>query len=135
MTSYPVDSPAALARLLALAMTIDGVPSESELDLLEARGALRYLDMSRDAFSDVIDRLCADLREDGAVGADGSVISELKPEQLQAMLDEVQSPELRRDLTALFIEIFSADQRFPQAESRFLSSVLAHWGEEEGAAS
>ncbi|MDQ7991014.1 MAG: hypothetical protein REI09_15410, partial [Candidatus Dactylopiibacterium sp.] len=130
MRSYPIDSPEAIARLLALAVTVDGVPSEAELDMLEARGALQYLGMSRDAFSDVIDALCSDLRE-ALPGATQIAYSLLRPEVLHALLDEVRAPELQRDLTALFIEIFSADQRYPQAESAFLRTVLAHWGGEE----
>lgn len=130
MVSYEADSPRAIARLLALAVTVDGVPAEAELKLLERRGVLRSLGLDRQTFDDVIDSLCKDLRAGWRVGnaADFSV---LRPAQLESMLDEIRSPELQRDLVALFIDIFSADRRYPPAESVFLRSVLRCWGEEQ----
>lgn len=130
MTRYETDSPEAVARLLALAVTVDGVPAESELSMLERRGVFARLGLDRDGFNAVIEQLCADLRELGTV-ADAGDFSVLRPSQLEMMLDEVQSLELQRDLIALFIEIFSADNRYEPAESIFLRSVLRCWGADQ----
>lgn len=130
MTHYEADSPRAVARLLALAVTVDGVPAESELKMLERRGVLRSLGLDPQAFDDVIDSLCKDLRAGWRVG-DAADFSVLRPAQLESMLDEIRSPELQRDLVSLFIDIFSADRRYPPAESVFLRSVLRRWGEDK----
>lgn len=130
MTPYDIDSPEAVARLLALAVTIDGVPSEAEMGMLERRGVLQQLGLDRDTFNDVIDELCGDLRAGSPIG-DAGDFSLLRPAQLESMLDEVQALELRRDLIALFIDIFSADHRYEHAESVFLQTVLRHWGASE----
>jgi uncharacterized tellurite resistance protein B-like protein len=130
MTSYETDSPNAIARLLALAVTVDGVPAEAELEMLDKRGVLRHLGLDQAGFNVVIDALCADLRSGDKVG-DAADFTILRPAQLEAMLNEVQSPALQRDLIALFIEIFSADHRYQHAESVFLRGVLRYWGADE----
>ncbi len=132
MTRYETDCPQAVARLLALAVTVDGVPAEAELAMLERRGVLARLGLDRDGFNSVIDQWCADLRSVGRVG-DAGDFSVLRPAQLEMILDEVQSLELQRDLIALFIEIFSADNRYAPSESIFLRSVLRHWGADQSA--
>lgn len=130
MTPYETDSPQAIARLLALAVTVDGVPAEAELAMLEQRGVLAHLGLDRDSFNDVIDQLCFDLRSGNKVG-DAADFTILRPAQFESVLDEIRSPELRRDLVALFIEIFSADHRYLHAESVFLRGVLHYWGADE----
>ncbi len=130
MTRYETDSPEAVARLLALAVTVDGVPAESELAMLERRGVLAGLGLNREGFNAVIDQLCVDLRKGTRVG-DAADFGVLRPAQLEMMLHEVQSLELQRDLIALFIEVFSADKRYQPAESIFLRSVLRCWGADE----
>ncbi|MDO6387549.1 MULTISPECIES: hypothetical protein [unclassified Uliginosibacterium] len=126
MNPYPIDSPHAVVRLLALAVTIDGVPSDAELRTLEQRGVLQALRLSRDDFDDVMDALCADLRQ--STPTDRRGFRSLGRSQIRAMLDEIQAPALQREVAALLFDIFSSDHRLVRAESILLWDALDHWG-------
>ncbi len=126
MTTYPIDSPLAVARLLALAVTVDGVPLEVELRLLEERGVLEALKLSREDFEDVMDTLCADLRRIAPVDKQGFRC--LSHTQVRALLSEVQNPALQREVAALLFDIVSSDHRLVRAESLLMWDALTHWG-------
>lgn len=127
MSDYPNESPRAVARLLALAVAVDGMPAEAEIDLLEQRGVLAALGLARSDFEWIMDELCLDLQRLSPVDAQGYV--SLRPQALHGLLDEVRHPALRVALVELLGEIFCADHRLAQGESILLREALAYWGE------
>lgn len=127
MSDYPNESPRAVARLLALAVAVDGVPAEAEIDLLERRGVLAALGLARSDFEWIMDELCLDLQRLSPVDAQGYI--SLRPQTLHRLLDEVRHPALRVALVELLGEIFCADHRLAQGESILLREALAYWGE------
>ena len=126
MRPYPIDSPAAVLRLLALAVTVDGVPADAEFEMLESRGILSRLGCSRDDFDALMDQLCADLRAGSAADARG--YRRLGAAQLDAVLDEIRDPALQRETAGLLFDIFSADRRLAHAEAVLLWEALERWG-------
>ena len=127
MSDYPNDSPTAVARLLALGVVVDGVPAEAEIQVLEQRGILAALGLTRSDFERIMDELCAELQRHSPVDAQGYV--SLSPEALRLLLDDVHHPALRVLLVELLGEIFCADHRLAQGESILLREALAYWGE------
>lgn len=127
MSDYPNESPRAVARLLALAVAVDGVPADAEIELLEQRGVLAALGLARSDFEWIMDELCLDLQHQSPVDAKGYV--SVRPQMLRQLLDEVRHPALRVALVELLGEIFCADHRLAQGESILLREALAYWGE------
>lgn len=125
LTRYPADSLHAVARVVALTVIIDGVPGKAELDMLAQRGILRRLELDCAAFEDVIDTLCADLRDSTERDEWGGHI--MQPKLLRAMLDEIQQPALQRELAGILFDVVSADHYLFRAESVLLWEVLDHW--------
>ena len=58
MHIYPADSPAAISRLLALAMIVDGHISPSEVRSMQRTGFLKQLKVDDDTFDCTVRELC-----------------------------------------------------------------------------
>lgn len=126
MRSYPTDSPRAAARILALAMIVDGDLAPAELQALARTGVLQDIDIDFEAFQDLLGDLCEDMLIDAAGRRD----VELDPEAIDAMLAEVRDPALRRRLLAAMSRIADADGVLADAEATLLAHAAAAWSGE-----
>ena len=99
MRSYPIDSPEAATRLLAMAVLADGHCSITELNTLDRLSAPARLGIAPDAFKAVIDRFCEDLRlaHHGEWLGSAAIDSATR----RSLLAEVQNPALGAEVRAL----------------------------------
>lgn len=123
MRSYPNDSPQATARVLALAMVVDGHLAPSELRVLDDSPLMRDLDMDRTVFREVLEDLCNDMINTAVV--QGAV--ELNAPLIDHLLSEITSPELRRKLLSVMWKIVDADGWLADAEAALLARACANW--------
>ena len=126
MRSYPRNSTHAAARIVALAMLADGHLSREELDTFVHRAAGDPALADGATLDQVLAALCADLmfaRQlawDAACRVDGRT--------LEALLSEVDDPQLRRRVAQLCAAVVEADEQVSDGESRVLDSAVAQWG-------
>lgn len=123
MRSYPNDSPQAMARVLALAMVVDGHIAPSELRVLDDSPMMHDLDMDRTVFREVLEDLCNDMINTAVV--QGAV--ELNAPLIDHLLSEITVPELRRKLLSVMWKIVDADGWLADAEAALLARACAMW--------
>lgn len=128
MRCYPNDSPQATARVLALAMVVDGHLAPAELKVLEDMPLMAELDLDRTLFREVLEELCHDMLHTAVV--QGAV--ELNAALLDSLLREITEPALRRKLLTAMWKIADADGWLADAEAALLARACALWGAGEG---
>lgn len=126
MRSYPLNSPEAAARIVALTMLADGHLSQAELDVLGRGGGCATLGLEPDRLHDVLLAVCEDLLQ-GAQGAwsDGCTVD---PHALSWLMAEVDDPALRRRVLALCVQVVEADAHVSEGESLLLTHAVEQWG-------
>jgi hypothetical protein len=130
MRSYDTNSPKARARLLALAMVVDGHLAAAELQVLEDDPVLQDLGLDWTLFSEVLDELCADMLG-GSVRA-GAV--EIGPERQDAVLAEITDPALQRRLLVAMLDIVEADAHVAHGERLLVTRAGQRWMAEDAQA-
>ncbi|WP_371766054.1 TerB family tellurite resistance protein [Massilia sp.] len=127
MRSYPKNSPRAAGRLLALTMIVDGNVALSELKAVYRSRILDHIALDDDEFDAVLHELCNDLlatAHHGNVHVDAATID--------AFLDDVDAPELRRNLLGAMWRLADADGWLADAEAIVLNRAAIRWGAESG---
>lgn len=125
MRTYPTNSALAAGRLLALTMIVDGNVALSEMKTVYRSRILEHIDLDDDAFDAVLHDLCHDLlatARGGAVQVDVDLID--------ALLDEIDEPPLRRTLLRAMWKLADADGWLADAEAVLLNRAALHWGAE-----
>jgi uncharacterized tellurite resistance protein B-like protein len=123
MRSYEKDSPQAMARIVALAMLVDGGLDKSELELVAGYGIVRKLGLSEDEFESIVHILCEDILTCGT--RYGQI--EMTMGQIDSLLGEIEDPQLRKLLLAWMVAIVDADQRVSDGEAVLISRALERW--------
>jgi hypothetical protein len=126
MRSYPRNSPEAAARIVALVMISDGHVCRSEIDALQGLEVERALGLPAGGFAPLVHTLCEDLL--AASYASGSMLGQVDAEVLDALLDEVDAPELRRTVLQLAAAAAEADRHLAEAEAIVLAAARRRWG-------
>jgi uncharacterized tellurite resistance protein B-like protein len=119
MRPYPVDSPNAAGRILALMMIVDGNLAGSELAALDRSKILDHIDLDQAEFQRLLQDLCEDLHistSHGAVTLDNALIDSL--------LDEIADPDLRRTLLRAMWSIADADGWLADEEAVLLTNKV-----------
>ncbi|MDI1260489.1 TerB family tellurite resistance protein [Aquabacterium sp.] len=126
MRTYPIDSPQAAARILALTVLADGDIGQPEIDLLDRLAIHEQLGVDRQEFHAVLDSLCEDLLSSGQLQwSDACPVDE---GTLARLMGEIEDPTLRRRLLSLCIDIAEADAQVAEGESIVLTAAVEHWG-------
>ncbi len=125
MRTYPVNSPQAAARLLAMALVADGNYALSEIKALDRLDAARQLGLPAQELKAVIDAFCEDL----LTGAQGEWLgsSQLDTATRQALLAEVTDPALQATIVALCEAVVEADGHLAEGETAMLDSLTRAW--------
>ena len=123
MRSYPIDSPEAVSRLLAVAMIIDGCLAPHELKTLHHSRVLELAGVSEDTFDETAGALAKDLMT-RAIEREGV---EIDVQQIDRLLEEVQDPALRELVLKGMLEIVQADRLVDHRERRLLQRATAAW--------
>ncbi len=125
MRTYPLNSPQAAARLLAMALVADGNYALSEIKALDRLDAARKLGLQPQELKTVIEAFCEDL----LLGAQGEWLgsSQLDPATRQQLLDEVTDHALRSTIVALCVAVVEADGHLADGETALLDSLTRAW--------
>ncbi len=126
MRSYPVNSPQAAARIVALTVFADGDIGDAEIAWLDRLVVHEQLGLTRPELHAVLDTFCEDLlSSDQLKWADACPVDE---RTLADLMGEIQDPALRLKLLRLCVELAEVDARVDEGESMVLVAAVEHWG-------
>lgn len=126
MRSYPVNSPQAAARIVALTVVVDGDIADAEIEALDRLAAHELLGLGRQDFRALLARSCEDLMSSGQLTwADTCPVDE---RTLADLMSEIQDPELRLKLLRLCVQLAEIDARVDAGESIVLAAAVEQWG-------
>lgn len=126
MRSYPVNSPQAAARIVALTVFADGDIGDAEIAWLDRLVVHEQLGLTRHELHAVLDTFCEDLlSSDQLKWADACPVDE---RTLADLMGEIQDPALRLKLLRLCVELAEVDARVHEGESMVLVAAVEHWG-------
>ena len=126
MRTFPLDSPEAAARIVALVLVADGHVDRSEIDALNRLHIESELGLPTGGFAQQIQTLCEDLLV--GASASGSIVGAIDELTLASFMDEVHHPELQRTVLRLARAAASADQHLADGEFVVLNAARQHWG-------
>lgn len=127
MRSYPNDSAEAAARIVSLAMLVDGGLDPAETAQLKRAGVLEDMGMSAEQFDTVVHDFCNDLLQCSAYWSAGRL--HMQPDVIEQLLGEIQCPAHRLRLLGAMLDIISADGRVTRSEADLLTRALRRWGD------
>ncbi len=130
MRSYPLDSPEAAARIVALVLISDGHVCRSEIDALQKLQIESRLGLAPGHFAAVMHTLCEDLLA-GAYGG-SSMMSSVDESTLAALTAEVKDPALQLSVLQLATAAAEADRHLSEGEALVMAAARRHWRLEGG---
>jgi hypothetical protein len=125
MRAYPIDSPQAATRLLAMALVADGHYAPCELKTLDRLDASRRLGLSPQGMKTVIDTFCEELMHAQRGVWRGS--ADLEPALRQRLLNEVRNPRLQAEVRRLCEAIVTSDGHLADGEVELLDAMAMAW--------
>lgn len=125
LRAYPMNSPKAMARVLAVTLLSDGLLESRELENLARANGYARLGMTQGEFMQVLFDFCEDLLTRAPRSSDGDC--KLEPELMGQLLAEVSDPWRRRELVRLMIEVIRADGKVSRGESVMFWEALDAW--------
>ncbi|MBP6118427.1 MAG: TerB family tellurite resistance protein [Giesbergeria sp.] len=126
MRRYPVNSPQAAARIVALTVIADGDIGEAEIEWLDRLSVHEQLGLARHELHTLLDTFCEDLLSSGQLNwADACPVDECT---LADLMGEIQDPSLRLKLLRWCVELAESDAHVAQGESIVLVAAVEHWG-------
>ena len=126
MRRYPVNSPQAAARIVALTVIADGDIGEAEIEWLDRLSVHEQLGLARHELHTLLDTFCEDLLPSGRLNwADACPVDECT---LADLMGEIQDPSLRLKLLRWCVELAESDAHVAQGESIVLVAAVEHWG-------
>jgi uncharacterized tellurite resistance protein B-like protein len=125
MHSYPVNSPEAATRLLAMALVADGHYAIAEIRALDRLSAPARLGLGPEAFKAVIDHFCEDLLQASHGEWLGSAA--IDPATRRSLFAEVQDPVLGAEVRALCEAVMLCDGHLADGEVALLDELAQAW--------
>lgn len=125
MRTYPTNSPQAATRLLAMALVADSNYSMTEIRALDRLEAPRRLGLPAEEIKAVIDLFCQDLLH--AAHGEWTGSSQIDDATRQALMNEVQDPELRAQIMGLCKDVALADGHLAEGEANMLDAMVKAW--------
>ena len=123
MKAYPVNSPEAAARVLAMAMLADGQYSMTEIRSLDRQQAPARLGLESEAFKAVVDGFCEDL----LLANSGQWTGELDPATRRQLMGEITDPALQDQILQMCEGLILADGHLADGEVDLLDALSAAW--------
>lgn len=125
MRTYPIDSPQAATRLLAMTLVADGNYSLAEIRALDRLEAPRRLGLPAEEIKAVIDVFCQDLLQ--AAHGEWTGSAQIDDATRQALMNEVQDPTLRAHIMELCEGVALADGHLADGEAHMLDAMAKAW--------
>lgn len=126
MRNYSVDSPKAMARVVALALLADGAIDPSELKLIERPDITARLGFDQHCLNTVIHEFCEDMLGSSLRGPSGHL--ELAAETVAELLEGIRNPSVQQNLLRAIFDIVHADNRLAGGEATLVSQAMNCWG-------
>lgn len=126
MRTYPIDSPQAAARIVALTLVADGHVSDTEFAVLERVGAYEQLGLSRREMQAVLQVFCEDLLQARHGSWDDAC--RIDPRTLEQLMAEIEDRALRKSVLRLCVAVAEADDHVAEGESLILGAAVEQWG-------
>ena len=125
MQQYSVNSPEAMARIVAMMIVTDGELHEAEMGFLDQIDAFAHLGLSRAEFGEVARQYCMDLQAE----SDGEDhISLLESSRIDAIAAQVTDPKKREIVCAQLLGVIDADGDVDGSETAVFRYLLNIWG-------
>ncbi|AXT46892.1 MULTISPECIES: hypothetical protein [Chromobacterium] len=125
MRKYALNSPEAMARLLAMFMITDGNMDPRELELLEKLHVYDLIGLPRKQFTKVLVDYCDDVSDEAN---DDGTIHLLDAERINGLLAEVSDHRKRILACVLAMDISKSDGTISEPEMALLSHMMKSWG-------
>jgi hypothetical protein len=122
---YPINSPEAAARIVALVLLSDGHMSQGELDILRQLGAEHELGLEPHLLPHIVHTLHEELLAGGSHS--GSLISRVDDSMLTALMAEISDPALQRKVLRLSLAAARADGHLADGEALVVGAARHHW--------
>ena len=126
MRHYPMNSPQAAGRIVALALLADGHLCQRELDVLDRLDAHGQLGLAQGELHAVVHGFCDDLL--ATANGHWDAAFQLDARMLSQLLSDIEDPLLHRKVLALCAAIVDADLHVADGESLVLLAAIKHWG-------
>lgn len=123
MRPYPVDSPQAMARILAMLLISSDHVGDKEFDQLEALDFYDILGVSHTEFINILHCYCEDVSDD----AEDGTIHLIDLQRINQLLDEVSDPKKRLITAAIALDVVKADREIDEAEMAIFTHILDYW--------
>jgi len=123
---YPIDSPHACSRIVALTLVCDGEVQGSELDRLDEFQGLSRLGVTSAEFQRVVSDLCSDLLL--TAKSEGEDECRIDPLMIGQWMSEVRDAALQRTVVSLCSAVIRADGYIHESESMLMLAAVEHWG-------
>ena len=123
MKTYPVNSPEAAARVLAMAMVADGQYSLTEMRALDRQNAPAQLGLSPEAFKAVVDDFCQDL----LLSQGGQWTGTVDPAIREQLMAEITDHRLQDVLLQQCEALMLSDGHLADGEVDLLDALSATW--------
>jgi uncharacterized tellurite resistance protein B-like protein len=125
MKQYAMNSPEAMAHIVAMMIVTDGELHDDEISFLDRIDAFRYLGLSRSRFTEVARQYCSDLQHE----CDGEDrICLLDPARIDAIANRVTDPKKQEIVCAQLLGVIDADGDLHGSEAAVFRYVLNLWG-------
>jgi uncharacterized tellurite resistance protein B-like protein len=124
MKSYPLNSPQAMSRVVAMMMVTDGELHQAEAEFLERHHAFEALGISSAEFHEVARQYCADLI---AASVDVDSIRLIDPERIDRVIACVTDPKKRKAVCQQVLGLIAADGDVDGQETAVFRYVLTMW--------
>lgn len=126
MRTYPLNSPQAAARIVALILISDGHVSRSEYDALSQLTGVRELGLQPEHMPGIVQALCEDLLMDGFDGR--SIHSHMGDKWVASLLAELSDSQLQSKVLSVAAFVAHTDQHLSEGEAAMLDAISRHWG-------
>ena len=125
MRSYPINSPEAAARIVAMALVADGHYATAEIRTLDRLHAPARLGLAPEAFELVMDHFCEDLllASHGEWLGSAAIDSATR----RHLFAEVQDPALGAEVRALCEAVMLCDSHLADGETGLLDDMARAW--------
>lgn len=123
LRAYAANSPRAKARLLVLAMLVDGRLDDAELESLTRDGTFAELGIAREDFFEVLYDFCADVET--LPSGNGDYL--LSPVVLEQLFAEVSSAAERQSLLRLIFNMIRSDGDLADSEADLFWHAVDTW--------
>ena len=123
MRSYPTNSPAAIARLIAMAMLADGRLDNREIDWINHHDTAALVGVDRDVLVQALLDCCRDVITE----AEQERVFLLEDHRLARLADDITDKALQKVALSAILLIAKADGDVSEGEQTLLRFLMNRW--------